>query len=418
MTLPTVLAAVVDLFVLRRSQPLTDRVTHRRLAFLAPAVVGLFVVVAACAMPTPTSPPVPPTPTDTAAPPTATPTVTPTPEPTATPTPSPTPTPTATPTPTPTPEPTATPTPTPMLTDGIAMAQPSVVRLVSAARQWTGVMIAESGLILTTSSNLGSAPMADFFTDSGVSGQAWVLGRDDNLDFALLQVVDAAEAFEFREVAVQIPPAVGADLALLQFPGAGSVIDKKPTRVAGARQDFNTGLSYIQLQAIDMDGAEGAALIDNTGTLQGIRMDATQIRKLGFARPGEVYAITAESLSGVVLPRLETGVTIINKLDPNDGSAPTSRPGFPAIFKGEIKFGGEPAPIGSILYARVSRAGRIDVWLSRELVVEGRYLLPVAVAGAGYSDADVHFFLLATQADQSARFKAGSSSELNLTFQR
>ena len=231
-------------------------------------------------------------------------------------------------------------------------------------------------------------------------------------------MVDAAEAFAFREVAVQIPPAVGADLALLQFPGAGSVIDKKPTRVAGARQDFNTGLSYIQLQAIDMDGAEGAALIDNTGTLQGIRMDATQIRKLGFARPGEVYAITAESLSGVVLPRLETGVTIINKLDPNDGSAPTSRPGFPAIFRGEIKFGGEPAPIGSILYARVSRAGRTDVWLSRELVVEGRYLLPVAVAGAGYSDADVHFFLLATQADQGARFKAGSSSELNLTFQR
>ena len=277
-------------------------------------------------------------------------------------------------------------------------------------------MIAESGLILTTSSNLGSAPMADFFTDAGVSGQAWALGRDDDLDFALLEVVDSPGAFDFREVGPQIPQPVGTELALLQFPGAGSVIDKKTTLVAGARTDFATGLSYIQLQAVDVIGAEGAALVDRTGTLHGIRMDGAHTVKTGFARPGEVYAITSESLSRVVLPRLQTGVTIINKPDGGDGG-PGARPGFPAVFKGDIRIGGEPAPIGGILYVRVSKAGRADVWEARALTVEGRYLIPVS-APALYQGADVAFFFDAKKADQGASFDGGASSQLNLTFQQ
>ena len=386
--------------------------TDRRLAFLAPAVVGLFFLVAACATAEPTVAPIPPTPTDTAVPPTPTPADTPTPTPTATPTL--TPTPTATPTPAPTPTPTATPT----LIDGIALAQLSVVRLVSAGKQWTGVMISGSGLIITTSSNLGSAPVADFFTDSGVSGQAWAVGRDDDLDFALLEVIDPSVEFDFRELLSRLAPVVGAELALLQFPGGGTVIDKRPTRVVGARQDFNTGLTYLQLQAVEVGGAEGAALIDQAGTLQGLRMNSVQIAKLGFARPGEVYAITAESLAAVIVPRLQTGVIIMSKPGERDGGGPGPRPGFPAVFKGEIKIGGEPAAIGSILYARVSRTGRTDVWVSRVLTVEGRYLIPVSVAGTGYTGADVDFFLLAKRSDQRGRFATGSSSELTLTFQQ
>ena len=384
--------------------------TDRRLAFLAPAVVGLFFLVAACATAEPTTGPVPPTPTDTAVPPTPTPADTPTPTPTATPTL--TPTPTSTPTPAPTPTPTATPT----LVDGIALAQLSVVRLVSGGKQWTGVMISGSGLIITTSSNLGSAPVADFFTDSGASGQAWAVGRDDELDFALLEVIDPSAEYDFRELVSRLAPAVGAELALLQFPGAGSVIDKRPTRVVGTRQDFNTGLTYLQLQAVEVGGAEGAALIDQAGTLQGIRMNSLEISRLGFARPGEVYAITAESLAAIIVPRLQAGVMIVSKPGEGDGG-PGPRPGFPAVFKGEIKIGGEPAAIGSILYVRVSRTGRTDVWASRVLTVEGRYLIPVSVTGTGYSGADVDFFLRSKQSDQRGRFESGASSELNLTFQ-
>ena len=277
-------------------------------------------------------------------------------------------------------------------------------------------MISGSGLIITTSSNLGSAPVADFFTDSGVSGQAWAVGRDDELDFALLEVIDPSVEFDFRELLSRLAPVVGAELALLQFPGGGTVIDKRPTRVVGARQDFNTGLTYLQLQAVEVGGAEGAALIDQAGTLQGIRMNSVQIAKLGFARPGEVYAITAESLAAVIVPRLQTGVIIVSK--PGEGGGgPGPRPGFPAVFKGEIKIGGEPAPIGSILYARVSKTGRTDVWVSRVLTVEGRYLIPVSVTGTGYSGADVDFFLLSKQSTQRGRFESGASSDLDLTFQ-
>ena len=94
------------------------------------------------------------------------------------------------------------------------------------------------------------------------------------------------------------------------------------------------------------------------------------------------------------------------------------RPGFPAIFRGEVTIGGVPAPIGSTLYARVSRPGRLDVWVTKVLTVEGRYLIPVAVTGTGYTGADVHFFFQAARADQVAAFAAGQSSQLNLTFQQ
>ena len=264
---------------------------------------------------------------------------------------------------------------------------------------------------------MGSAPIADYFTDSGVSGQAWALGRDDTLDFVLLEVIDPPGTFDFLEVGAQIPPVVNAELALLQFPGTGSVIDKKTALVAGSRQDFNTGLNYIQLQAVPAAGAEGGALVDRNGTLHGIRMDGAHTVELGFARPGEVYAITSESLRGVVLPRLETGLTIINKPDSGEGDSLTARPGFPAVFKGDITFRGEPAQIGGILYARVTKAGRSDVWVARELVVEGRYLIPVSVPATGYASADVAFFFMAKKADQGARFDSEESTTLNLTFQ-
>ena len=207
-----------------------------------------------------------------------------------------------------------TPTPTPAststLADGIALALPSVVRLVNGDRQWTGVMIDESGLILTTSRNLGFASMATFFTNSGLSGQAWVLGRIDDLDFALLEAIDPPEVFDFLEVGQLFPPAEGEGLALLKFPGASTVIEKT-SRVDGLLHDLDTGLEYIQLRASDADGGEGAVLIDHTGRLHGIRMDNAH-----FGLPGEVFAITIESLSRVVLPALKAGLKIINEPEP------------------------------------------------------------------------------------------------------
>ena len=305
-----------------------------------------------------------------------------------------------------------------MLTEGITAAEPSLVRLTAAALSWTGVMVEESGLILAPSSLLGRAPVVDFTTEAGRAGRAWVIGRDDTLDFALLEVLDPTETFDaIRSAPPGAAAAVDAELAVLQYTGGAPVLDRRPTRVVGIRLDFNTRITYIQLSGGDVERAQGGALIGNDGTLLGIRMSTDQVGKLGIARPGEIYAISIDSINTVVLPRLRAGVTVIATPEPTEGASQSPRPGFPQTFRGAITSGGEPAPVGSTLYSVVSKSGRPDVWFTREIVVEGRYLIPLGVPQADlYVNATVDFWFDAKQSSRQSAYVEGASRQLDLAF--
>lgn len=276
-------------------------------------------------------------------------------------------------------------------------------------------MIAESGLILSTSRNLGGSPIVEFFTRSGSNGRAWVVGRNDDIGLALFEVIDPAQSFDFVEVAPRPVPQVGEELALLQYPSAGTTLDRRAARVVGVRQDFNTGIFYAQLQDLSVAGAEGGALVDAAGALRGIRMGEQQMVDLGLGRLGEVYAMDVGALSTLVLPQLQTGVSII-KFSSLGGSSPGAPPPIPAIFVGDIAIAGVPAEAGVRLYARAFKSSQPDIWFSTEIADTGRYVLTMSIFVSGYSNANIEFWLDAKQAPQTSLYTPGARTATDLAF--
>ena len=391
--------------------------------------------------PTATSTPTPePTPTPTPEPtatftptPTPTATATATPEPTATLTPTPTathtPTPTATSTPrptstyTPTPEPTHTPTPTltptpmapPTLAEGVAKAEPGMVKLTVGDKHWTGVMIDAGGKILTTASNLGQSPVASFVTPGGATGQAWVIGRDDDLDMALLGVVSPGQVYDVVLAENSAIPQVGDELGALQYLGVSLTLNRQTTVVAGSRPDLNTGLQFIQMPSQHAPGSEGGAVVDNYGQLRGIRMNPQYISDLGIGFPGESWALTVDGLLNLVIPRLESGVIVIDKSTAS-GCSPGLFPPIPATYRGDVTIGGQPAPVGSRLYAKVSKRGLQDQWFSIEITEMGEYLLTIGVCQSGFANAPVEFWMNGSASPVMSTWVPATSFPVDLTF--
>ena len=295
-----------------------------------------------------------------------------------------------------------------------------MVSISRGSTQWTGMMIASSGLILTTSRNLDSAPVADFLTAEGAVGQAWVIGRDDTIDVALLEVIDPDREYATIEVASVSPPQLDEGLAALFFLATtGTTPNIRNARVIGAVQDLSTGTRYVQIQAIPETGAEGGALIDTEGRLRGLRMTEAQMLKLGLGRAGEVWAMASDVLGGVIVPRLQAGVL---EILPPDASATVGEdpggppPPVPAIYHGSVTIGGEVPSQSSRLYARVIKSSLPDLWFSQPLDTTGEYIVPVGVTVTGYDNATIEFWTDAKRATQVAVYTPSLAVTLDLTF--
>ena len=372
------------------------------------------VPVVATPTPLPTATPTPtPTPTPTATP-TATPTVTPTPTATYTPTP------TATPTHTPTP--TATPTATPTLTpqDAVAFSTRAAVRLEANEKVWTGILISAEGEILTTSEALGSAPLVSFQLDaqnqtSGKSGEAWVIGRDDEAGLALLKPIDPTPPYDFIQLSAQ-PPTIGDLLGLLQYSTFSPSIDTRETTVSGYKPGV-LGFSYMQIRAADNSTSDGAMLINREGKVQGVRMPSHWLLQNQIANPGEVYAVDAAQVGSSTIPSLRTGLF---RIDPTPPSSDIETiPVIPVIFNGNITIDGVDASVGTPVYARLRKAGLPDHWIDDFVSDSGFYLLNVSAPSNSYNGAIVEFWANAKLAEQRGTYDDQTQSNvvpLNLTF--
>ena len=376
--------------------------------------------------PVPTLTPTPsPTPTFTPTP-VPTPTPAPSPTPTFTPTPSPTPTPTPTFTPTPTNTPTPTPTPTPSLQDVLPGSEPAMVLVQSGVTQWSGVMVDSAGFILTTSINLDSAPLVDFTTFGGVTGRAWVTGRDDSKDVALLEVIDPQGPYPSLPITAAPVPPVDEGFLTMGFPTSrGGNLDRKETQTVGVRQDFNTGIRYLQLSDQRKPGAEGSGLVDRHGVLRGLRMEESHMIALGFGRIGEVYAMGVDALA-LLLPQLQSGVLKeCRSTSTTVTVSPGAPPGITPTYAGAVFIGGAAPPDGTLLYSRVVKAGLPDWWvcISFPLAVgtTGNYAMGVG-GGADYNGGTVEFWTNGKKALQTSTYTTVSADPLrpvvvlNLTF--
>ena len=280
-------------------------------------------------------------------------------------------------------------------------------------------MVESSGLILTTARNLGLSPVADYETGIGITGEAWVVGRDDRQDVALLRVISPRRGgFSSTRLSTAGAPQVDDEYAVLSYlPSPSTELDRRPARVVGVRQDFNTGIRYFQIQAVSHLGAEGGAVVDNSAELRGLRMTEEQMIDLGIGRPGEAYAIAADSLATLILPRLKQGLLVVLPRVTDAGDAPPVPPGLPSTFTGTVTVGGVPAPEGLQVYARVIREGKPDLWFSQPLLPGSQYVMPISVTVQGYEGATVEFWLDAQRAAQTAKYQAGREpTTLNLSF--
>ena len=136
-----------------------------------------------------------------------------------------------------------------------------MVKLTAGANQWTGVMIESSGVIVTTSLALGSSPLAAFRTFDGSTGQAWVVGRDDNMDLAVLGVINPAQTFDTISIHAGNPPWRDEALVLMHYQPNSFSPYKVNSSVVGSRQDGVTGIDYLQMSGFSVGGEQGGGAI-------------------------------------------------------------------------------------------------------------------------------------------------------------
>jgi hypothetical protein len=296
-----------------------------------------------------------------------------------------------------------------------------MVRLSRGTIQWTGVIIESTGVILTTSRNLGSAPIADYVGPDGETGQAWVIGRDDAYDIALLGISKATKSYKSLSLSADSTVQIDEELANLSFSDSPSLpLDKRNTRVVGVRQNLKNGESYLQIQVGVQAGAEGGIIIDNYARIRGLRMSQTQMARLGFGAGSEVYALTSASLVSSVVPKLHTGFT--NILPENQGLTSGSDPGgpppIPAIFSGTLTIGGEIPAAPIRLYAKIDKAGLPDLWFSIEVEPNpaGEYVIAIGITNSSYNRSSVSFWTAPDKALETTTYNPGSFPIINLTF--
>jgi hypothetical protein len=299
-----------------------------------------------------------------------------------------------------------------------------MVKLTAGATQWSGVMIDPSGRIVTTSLNLGAAPLVSFRTHDGATGQAWVVGRDDNLDLAILEVVNPGQQFPFAEVSSEDVPVRSEDLVLMHFRPTSTTLAQSASNVVGSRQDPTTGISYIQVGGFSLGTEAGGAVFDARGRLRGLRMDSDRMIEIGIGRVGEAWAMDSFTLSSALIPRLEAGFTVINASSgrcADEGSFPP----VPAIYSGSITIGGAPAAADSRLYVRALKTSTgEEVWFSQLVAGTGEYFITISICDISFGPASpgaparsiVQFWLNATSTGIPSIYIPGDFYSIDLAF--
>lgn len=294
-----------------------------------------------------------------------------------------------------------------------------MVRLTANEAVWTGAVIDESGEILTTSLALGNAPLVDFRLAGGAEGQAWVAGRDDNVGLALLRPINPAPPYDFISLSNQAPT-IGDQLGLLQHSVFSPDIDQRITSVSGY-QPGGIGYSFMQIRAADNTTSDGAMLINQGGTIQGIRMPSLWLLNHQIGNPGEVYAVDAAQVGSTAIPNLRRGLITIDSRPLSTGSPEDPPPAIPMIITGDITIDGAPAPSGTQVYARLRKSGQPDYWESDPTNAAGFFLLNVSAPANSYNGAIIEFWTDAKMAATTSTYNtqasgSGQTVKLDLAF--
>ena len=302
------------------------------------------------------------------------------------------------------------------LEEAAAQAASSVVKLTLGETIWTGTVISESGEILTVSGPLGNAPQVTFTLADGTEGDAWVTGRNDQQGLALLTPLGEPRAYDFVSLSADIPD-IGDRMVLVQYDPFNGSLDPRPVTARGFIFSL-LGYGLIQVHIGESSAFDGAALINDQAKLQGIRMPASLLTQRGIGEPREVYAASGVDLGASIIPTLREGYTQISPPVLDTTGPVGAPPQIPIVFLGDVTVDGEPAPVGTRLYAKVIKEGKETLWFTREVTVAGEYDLPVSLNVSTYLGATIEFWMDAEAALVTAEVTRASNNvhSLDLRF--
>jgi hypothetical protein len=277
------------------------------------------------------------------------------------------------------------------LEEAMAQASSAVVKLTLGETIWTGAVISENGEILTISAPLGNSPQVTFTLPDGTEGLAWVTGRNDEQGLALLTPFGEPRTYDFLQLSAGVP-AIGERMALLQYDPFNGALDPRPVNVRGYTTSF-IGYGYVQLHIGESSAFDSAALINDEAKLQGIRMPASWLLANNVGEAREVYAASSAEIGGLLVPQLRSGHVQISPPVP-DTSGPTGAPPqIPIVFIGSVTVDGQAPPVGSRLYAKVSKEGRPTLWFTRTVLDNGEYDVPISLNVSTYLGATIEFWM-------------------------
>lgn len=288
--------------------------------------------------------------------------------------------------------------------------------IIPTQTAWTGVIISEEGEILTTSQTLGEAPIVDIRLWDGTRGQACVTGRDDDIGLALLRpLVEAARAYDYLALSNE-SPSTGQELELLQHARLSPVLYERMTTVT-RHVHSNSGYSYFVVDAAEGITADGAVLLDQSDSVVGISMPPLWLLQRIDAYSGEVIAIDASTIARVALRALRSRRMQINTAPSASDYHFPPLPPIPVIFNGEMSIDGAPAPVGTLVHAKVSKEGQPDYWQSTLLGMTGEYVLPLS-RDSSYFGGSVEFWVDCKRSPTAIRYEEPSTRavELDLAF--
>ena len=277
-------------------------------------------------------------------------------------------------------------------------------------------------LVLTASLPLSDAPLATIVTKDGQTFTAWVVGRDDVQNLALLRIIDASlPGIPLGDSSTLGP---GDKVLSLGYPVASQgQLSAIESGILDARKNQSSGLRFLELDTGNQAGTVGGPMVNNQGELVAIAVGASFVQDQGFIVSSNNFAMAAEFIQ-TALPRLQDG-TIQLEPRPVSTPGPSAPPPLPAIYSGAVTYQGTAPAEDTRLYARVVHPTIGDLWLRTEVKLNGTYTLVLGVVNTLYVNTVVEFYLEGVKADIQGlgileqgilRYKEAQSRTLDLVF--
>jgi len=287
-----------------------------------------------------------------------------------------------------------------------------VVRVSRGVAQWSGFILEDSGVVLTSSHLLGTSPLVNIQLPNGQILEGWVQGRYDPLGIAVITVSPNSS---LSPVTKSDSLAATGDVLITLGYESTSVIASQ-TSVSAVRGDVAAGTYFLQTLTGTIPGFEGGPVVSLTGEVIGMLIDDATAGRAGVSSVGAGFAVPMRLVTGM-LDNLKAGLSNIYVSSAGGGSSGGVPPPLPAIVTGTVVFNGAIPIEGSVVYARLMSSAKPDIWVATKITGgTGAFQALVAPVNSSYAGGTIEFWMNGVKAGQTVTYLAGLQSTVALAF--